>query len=51
MRVGTYRNLCAEIALGGETKIIIKWVYIMEIVVYSTLFCNNTKHSIPYEKY
>jgi hypothetical protein len=31
-------NLCAEIAIGGETKIVIRWVYIAEIVIYSILF-------------
>jgi hypothetical protein len=30
-------NLCAEIAIGGETKIVIRWVYIMEIVIYGIL--------------
>jgi hypothetical protein len=30
-------NLCAEIAIGGETKNVISWVYITEIVVYSIL--------------
>jgi hypothetical protein len=30
-------NLCAEIAIGGETKIVIRWVYITEIVIYGIL--------------
>jgi hypothetical protein len=33
----SYGNQCAEIAIGGETKIMIRWVYIMEIVVYGIL--------------
>jgi hypothetical protein len=30
-------NLCTEIAIGGETKIVIRWVYITEIVIYGIL--------------
>jgi hypothetical protein len=29
-----YSHICAEIAIGGETNINIRWVYIMEIAVY-----------------
>jgi hypothetical protein len=30
-------NLCIEIVISGETKIMIRWVYITEIVVYGIL--------------
>jgi hypothetical protein len=43
-------NLCAEIAIGGETKIVIRWVYITEIVIYGILLWNYRKYSIPYKK-
>jgi hypothetical protein len=28
---------CAEIAIGGEIEIVIRWVYILEIVVSNVL--------------
>jgi hypothetical protein len=31
------REPIAEMTLGGETKIVIRWVYITEIVIYGIL--------------
>jgi hypothetical protein len=33
----------SEIVTGGQTKIVIKWVYITKIVVYGILFWNYKK--------
>jgi hypothetical protein len=31
-------NLCVEIAIGGKTKIVIRWVYTTKIAIYGILF-------------